>query len=221
MSATNSLVVGRLARLGFEIERLAADHAAEPGGAGEHDDQIGAHRRIGMGRRVGDDVEGIGQQPVAGQNGGGLVEGLVDGGTATAQIVVVHRRQVVMDQRIAMDHFQRASRAENAFALDSEQPRGLRQQEGPQPLAAAERSIAHGFEQALGTGLFARQSMRLQQRVQHVFRRLGDRNQPGREFLLSDLSRHAAVPICARFRQRIACPKHRRGSRRATAHGAF
>ena len=53
--ATNSRVCGVLAGLGLEIERLSADHAAEPGRAGEHQGQVGANRRVGMGRRVGDD----------------------------------------------------------------------------------------------------------------------------------------------------------------------
>ena len=49
--------------------------------------------------------------------------------------------------------------------------------------------------------------------VEHAFGGVRDGDQPGREFLWSDLSRHAAVPVCVRFRQAIACPMRRRGSR--------
>ena len=73
-----------------------------------------AARRSARERRrlVGDDVEGKRQQAVAGKDGGRLVEGLVHGRLAAAQIVVVHRRQVVMDERIAVDAFERRRHAQ-------------------------------------------------------------------------------------------------------------
>ena len=58
---------------------------------------------------VAQDLEGERQKGVAGQDGGRLVEGEVQGRAAAADGVVVHRRQVVMHQRVAMDAFERAS----------------------------------------------------------------------------------------------------------------
>jgi hypothetical protein len=46
----------------------------------------------------GDDVEGERQQPVTGQDRGGVVGLLVQRRPAAAQVGIVHRRQVVMDQ---------------------------------------------------------------------------------------------------------------------------
>ena len=106
-----------LAPLRFQIEHLPADHAPKPGGARQHQREIGAHGGIGMGRRVRDHVEGVGEQRVAGENGAGFIKGLVQGRTSPAQIVVVHGRQIVMDQRITMNHLKRASRAKNSFVL--------------------------------------------------------------------------------------------------------
>jgi hypothetical protein len=55
--------------------------------------------RIGVGGVVGQrDGERVGQQRVAGEDGGRVVVGLVHGGLAATQVVVVHGRQVVVDQ---------------------------------------------------------------------------------------------------------------------------
>ena len=46
------------------------------------------------------------QQRVADENGGRFIERLVDRRPPAAQIVIVHGRQVIMDQRIAVHEFQ-------------------------------------------------------------------------------------------------------------------
>src|SRR6185437_16899539 len=97
----------------------------------------------------GENGEGERQQPVAGENGGRLVEGLVRGRTAAAQVVVVHRRQVVVDQRIAVDAFDRAAGAQRRRRVAAERAGGLDGQERPQPLAAAERAVTYGVEHPL------------------------------------------------------------------------
>ena len=48
---------------------------------------------------------GVGLQRVTGENGGGLAESDVASGTSAAKIVVIERRQIVMDQRIGVQHF--------------------------------------------------------------------------------------------------------------------
>ena len=93
--------------LGLEVEHLAAAHAFPTGGAGEAEHQLGADGGIGVGIRTSQNFEREGQQPIAGQNCGRLVELLVDRRQAAAQVVVVHRGQIVMDQRIAMDALER------------------------------------------------------------------------------------------------------------------
>ena len=40
----------------------------------------------------------MGEQGIAGQDGGGVVIGLVYGGATAAQVVIVHGGQVVMNQ---------------------------------------------------------------------------------------------------------------------------
>ena len=101
-----------------------------------------------MGVLVQQDVEGGGLEGVAGEDGGGLVIGPVHGGTAAADVIVVHTGQVVMDQAVGVDAFEGAGGAQHRPLLDVEQIGRLKREEGPQPLAGAEGGIAHGFGQA-------------------------------------------------------------------------
>ncbi len=52
-------------------------------------------------------AEGLRVEPVAGEDRDVLAERDVAGGPAAAQVVVVHRRQVVVDQRVGVDQLER------------------------------------------------------------------------------------------------------------------
>ena len=54
-------------------------------------------------------------EAVAGEDRGRFVERLVDGRLAAAKIVVVHARQIVVDQRIDVDRLDRRAGAERAL----------------------------------------------------------------------------------------------------------
>ncbi|ODN72629.1 hypothetical protein A6302_00122 [Methylobrevis pamukkalensis] len=140
--------------LGGKIQHLPADHAAKPGRAREAAYQIEPQGGVGIGLRPRKEIEGEREQGIAGQNRGRLVEGLVDGGAAAPDVVVVHRRQVVMDQRIAVDAFGRRGGQQEVAGpvvdVAAEQPGGLDGEEGAQPLAPAEHRVAHRVQQARG-----------------------------------------------------------------------
>ena len=53
---------------------------------------------------AGEDFEGAGLQRVSGEDGDGFAEGHMAGGLAAAQIVVVERGQVVVDERVGVQH---------------------------------------------------------------------------------------------------------------------
>ena len=110
-------------------------------------DQSGAPVGRERGRLVGKDVESQRQQAVAGKDGGRLVEGLVHGRLAAAQIVVVHRRQIVMDQRIAVDAFERRRHAQRRMLIGAEESCALQHKERAQPLAAIEHAVPHRLKQ--------------------------------------------------------------------------
>ena len=102
-----SVMMPRLVGRGLlrrQVERLATGHAAQSRGARQPAHKVEPPlQRLGrLARRdrryVGDNVERQRQQAVAGEDRRRLVEGAVHRRLAAAQIVVVHRRQVVMDQ---------------------------------------------------------------------------------------------------------------------------
>ena len=80
---------------------------------------------LGVSLRARQDVEGEGQQAVTGQNCGRLVEGFVSGGAPAAQRVVVHRRQVVVNERIAVHTLERSGDHQRLSARHAEQPGAL------------------------------------------------------------------------------------------------
>ncbi len=163
------------AAFGGEIEHLAAGHAADTGGARQRHDQFDAHARIGMGLWPRQDVEGEGEQAVAGQDGGRLVELLVRGRLAAPQFVVVHGGQIVVHQRVAVHAFQRRARHQGVLPRHVEQGRAFDDQERPEPLAAAEAGIAHGLEQPRRPARFARAGRCRQQPVEQDLDVGGDR----------------------------------------------
>ena len=101
---------------------------------------------------AGDDVKSQRQQSVAGEDSGRVVGFLVQCRPAAAQIAVVHRRQIVVDQRIAVDAFEGGASEQGRFTTDAEHGRAFNHQERPQPLSAAEARIAHGVHQPLRPG---------------------------------------------------------------------
>ena len=93
--------------LRLEVHHLAADEAGRAAGLAE--DRRGREppaqpRRVQPGGHLGQQVEGPRQQRVAGQDRDRLAEDLVRGRLAAAQVVVVHGRQVVVDQAVGVDH---------------------------------------------------------------------------------------------------------------------
>ena len=85
---------------------------------------------------------------VAGEDRGRFVERAVHGRLAAPQIVVVHARQIVVDQRVDVDALDRERDPHRPVAVDVEQVAGGEDQQRPHPLAAADRGIAHRLEPA-------------------------------------------------------------------------
>ena len=94
--------------------------------------------------------ERLGEQRVAGEDRQGLAEDHVAGRPAAAQVVVVHRRQVVVDQRVGVDHLDARRRA--ACARSRRRPtasHGGEREDRPEPLAAGEQAVAHRLDQPM------------------------------------------------------------------------
>jgi hypothetical protein len=127
-----------------EVEELATDHAPQPGGPGEPQDELGPDGAVRIGPRIRQDLEGEGLEGIARQDGRCFVEGPVDGRPATAEIIVVHGRQVVVDQGIAVQQLDGAPGPQASPGPGSQEAGRLERQEGPQPLAAAQDRVPHG-----------------------------------------------------------------------------
>ena len=105
-------VVVRGRRAGH-VHVLAADHALHAGGRGDLGERR-QHRGTAAGLARQDELERLGEEAVAGQDGHVLAEGDVAGGPAAAQRVVVDRRQVVVDERVRVDELERGGRGQHA-----------------------------------------------------------------------------------------------------------
>ena len=123
-------------------------------------------------------LKSIGQQAIARQNGSRLVIGLVDGRAAAAQIIIIHGRQIVMDQRIAVDHLQSAGGAHGDLRLHPEEGRRLDDKKGPQTLAPTQRRMAHGSQQAGRAAHLSRAGSRRQKALQSRFHLISDGCEP-------------------------------------------
>jgi len=88
------------------------------------------------------------QQRVAGEDRRPLVIFLVHRWPATAHVIVVHGREVVVHERIAMDAFDRRGSVHRLRRRDAEQGRALKHQEGAEALAAGQQCVAHGRAEA-------------------------------------------------------------------------
>jgi hypothetical protein len=123
---------------------------------------------------VGENVESQRQQPVSRQDRSRLVERLVSGRAPSSKVVVVHRGQVVVDQRIAMHALDRRARAQRRHAIRAQRASRLNGEKRPQPLAAAERTVAHRVQDALRPHDLAGPRLFRQQRIERRLYVFGD-----------------------------------------------
>ena len=95
------------------------------------------------------DGERLRQQGVAGQDGHGLAERPVARGLPVTQVIVVHRRQVVVDERIRVDHLDGAGRRHGLLDRPAAGFGRQEDQHGPQFLSAPQDHVPHGLVKPL------------------------------------------------------------------------
>ena len=142
---------GRRPAFAFKIGDLAGNHAADgAGGAGE----LGDHACLAVGRHGierGDGFECKGQQGVARQDGDGFAEYLVAGELAAAVIVIVEGGEIVVDERVGVDEFERARDGRGGFGGGrGDGAGGFQAEDRANALAARKQAIAHGAVDSLG-----------------------------------------------------------------------
>ena len=100
-----------------------------------------------LARRPGRDTIGKRQQGVAGENRVRLAE-LHPHRRLTAPLaVVVHRRKIIVDERVVMKQLDRRRRILRVFRLSSDRQRRIKADERAYPLAAGTDGIAHRLTQ--------------------------------------------------------------------------
>ena len=74
---------------------------------------------------------------------------------AAPESIVIHRRQVVVNERVAVNALQRRRDPQGGALRGAQQTGRLHHQERPQPLSAVEDAVPHGGEQLSRAGDFA------------------------------------------------------------------
>ncbi|CAH1653750.1 hypothetical protein CHELA20_54113 [Hyphomicrobiales bacterium] len=139
-----------VASLGREVEDLSADHPAETCGARQPTHEFKMDPRVIGAVRRRREFERQCQQGVPRENGGCLVEGDMNCRSPAPEVVIIHGGQIVMDERIAMQHFHRAGCVHRMVHVTSEKPGGFDDQERAQPFATTEHGMAHRGHEPFG-----------------------------------------------------------------------
>ncbi len=128
--------------LAFEVGDLAGDELERSGGLRDLEHQVAmgvARPSFGPGRHL----EGLGEQRVAREHRDALAEDHVVRRLAATEIVVVHRRQVVVDERIGVDALDGAGQG-HGRGIGAAAGLGRREDERrAHALAAGEDRVAH------------------------------------------------------------------------------
>ena len=128
---------------GLKIDDLPTDHALDRARA-VRDLFDDAHPGFSRAAQPRQHFVGLGLQRVSRQDSDGFAENFVAGGPAPAQIIVVERGQIVMNQRIGVQHFERRAQFLNARGKRSrDHASGFHAKDRPQPLAAREHAVPH------------------------------------------------------------------------------
>jgi hypothetical protein len=126
-----------------KIDRLSARHPRGARGVGE---QRTRFRGIGRSRRN-ERREGLRLQRIAREQRRRLAEGDVARRLATAEHVVVHARQVVVCERVRVNHLHGGRRPVDGIGIRFDELAGGVREKRPHPLASAEHRIAHCLDQ--------------------------------------------------------------------------
>ncbi len=132
-----------------QVQELAAHHPVHPGRPAELGDD--PHPDGGPAvLALADQAHGLGEQGVAGEDRDVLAVDPVAGRLTAAQVVVVHRGQVVVDERVRVHELDgRGGRQEPLRVLAQPLAAGEREH-AADPLAAGQQRVAHRLDEGAG-----------------------------------------------------------------------
>jgi hypothetical protein len=135
---------------GGEIKHLPADHAIDTRRLGHRRHEPDARRGSRRGAPVSQDREGEGEEAIPGEDRRRLVESAMHSWLTPAQVIIIHRREIIMHEGIAMHGFECRRDAQGPFAGKTEERGAFDHEIRPQPLAACENRVTHRGHEALG-----------------------------------------------------------------------
>ena len=136
LQCINMLRVRRLLLLGREVEHLPAHHAELARRPGQCLHRSGDDRRVRAGVRQ--RLKRRRQQRVSREHRRRLTEHLVVCQLAAPVIVVVHARQIVVDQAVRVHHLHRRRDRHRLLPVSAAHPAEFQRQHGPDALSACE-----------------------------------------------------------------------------------
>ena len=129
---------------GFEVRHLSADHSAHRARCARDfgNDLNAALRFDGRFRQR---LKRQRQQSVAREDGYGLAKFLMARRLAAAQIVVVERREIIVNQRIGVNEFEGTCRGDRCVGRIAKHASGFDAHDRPKTLTARKHAIPHRF----------------------------------------------------------------------------
>ena len=142
------------------VQHLPRYHAVRAGRVRQNQSAI---RPLGVGQAGSRQDQAVGRrlESVSRQYRQGLAIDLVVSGLAPAEIVVIHARQVVVDQGIGVNQLQRAAHRHGLVPVQTAQPGKLQRHHRTQPLAAGENAVPHGLIEVRPMGLLRKQAVQI------------------------------------------------------------
>lgn len=129
---------------GVEVEDLAGDEAETTRGMGKFGDQVrGGVAAVGRG--PGDRGERLGEKSVSGEDGNGFPEDAVAGGSSPAEVVIIHARKIVMDQRVGVNALDGTGCGKGVGLLSPDGPGGGEAKNGTEAFPPREEAVPHGL----------------------------------------------------------------------------
>jgi hypothetical protein len=134
--------------LGKYVNHLPANHSFAARGRRKLQSKATPRLCVWVRQWLGDQLESVGQKRIAGKYRGCIVKRFVNGRSPAAYVTIIHCRQIVVYQAIAMDHFDGAADTQGTLTRRVKHVRSSHCQKRSQPLSAIKRAVAHGADDA-------------------------------------------------------------------------
>jgi hypothetical protein len=141
-----------------EVDCLPASHARRAGSIRENAHHRRRSRERNAWNSLCENAKSQRLERITGEHGSGFVKGTMAGRATAAQVVVVHRRKIVVDEAVDVDQLDGSSRRVEMRERRAESFASRVDQNGPQALTATERAVAHRVPKAGGTAVRQRQA---------------------------------------------------------------